>query len=69
MKPGSVIVDLAAEQGGNCDLTEPGERIVTDNDVTVIGYTDMASRMAAQSSQLPRKKRGKRKLRQRKPRR
>ena len=52
MKPGSVIVDLAAEQGGNCDLTEPGGRIVTDNDVTVIGYTDMASRMAAQSSQL-----------------
>ncbi len=52
MKPGSVIVDLAAEQGGNCDLTSPGERIVTDNDVTVIGYTDMASRMAAQSSQL-----------------
>lgn len=52
MKPGSVIVDLAAEQGGNCDLTEPGERIVTDNDVTIIGYTDFASRMAAQSSQL-----------------
>ncbi len=52
MKPGSVIVDLAAEQGGNCDLTVPGERTVTDNDVTVIGYTDMASRMAAQSSQL-----------------
>jgi NAD(P) transhydrogenase subunit alpha len=52
MKPGSVVVDLAAEQGGNCDLTVPGERMVTDNDVTVIGYTDMASRMAAQSSQL-----------------
>ncbi len=52
MKPGSVVVDLAAEQGGNCDLTVPGERTVTDNDVTIIGYTDMASRMAAQSSQL-----------------
>ena len=52
MKPGSVIVDLAAEQGGNCDLTAPGERIVTTNDVTIIGYTDFASRMAAQSSQL-----------------
>jgi NAD(P) transhydrogenase subunit alpha len=52
MKPGSVIVDLAAEQGGNCDLTVPGERTVTENGVVVIGYTDMASRMAAQSSQL-----------------
>ncbi|MGI9510264.1 MAG: Re/Si-specific NAD(P)(+) transhydrogenase subunit alpha, partial [Geminicoccaceae bacterium] len=52
MKPGSVIVDLAAEQGGNCDLTVPGERTVTDNGVVVIGYTDLVSRMAAQSSQL-----------------
>ena len=52
MKPGSVIVDLAAEQGGNCDLTKPGERHVTDNGVVIIGYTDFASRMAAQSSQL-----------------
>ena len=52
MKPGSVIVDLAAEQGGNCDLTAPGERIVTDNGVVIVGYTDFASRMAAQSSQL-----------------
>ena len=52
MKPGSVIVDLAAEQGGNCALTVKGERIVTENDVTIVGYTDMASRMAAQSSQL-----------------
>ncbi|MGM0585595.1 MAG: Re/Si-specific NAD(P)(+) transhydrogenase subunit alpha [Pseudomonadota bacterium] len=52
MKPGSVVVDLAAEQGGNCDLTQPGERIVTDNNVTVVGYTDFPSRMAAQSSSL-----------------
>ncbi len=52
MKPGSVIVDLAAEQGGNCDLTAPGERIETDNGVVIIGYTDFASRMATQSSQL-----------------
>ena len=52
MKPGSVIVDLAAEQGGNCELTEPGERIVTDNGVVIVGYTDMVSRMPAQSSQL-----------------
>jgi hypothetical protein len=52
MKPGSVIVDLAAERGGNCDLTVKDERIVTDNGVVVIGYTDFPSRMAAQSSTL-----------------
>lgn len=51
MKDGSVIVDLAAEQGGNCELTEPGE-VIVHNGVTIIGYTDMASRLAAQSSQL-----------------
>ena len=51
MKPGSVIVDLAAEQGGNCELTVPGE-IAVKHDVTLIGYTDLPSRMAAQSSQL-----------------
>jgi NAD(P) transhydrogenase subunit alpha len=51
MKPGSVVVDLAAEQGGNCELTEPGE-IAVKHDVTLIGYTDLPSRMAAQSSQL-----------------
>ncbi len=52
MKPGSVIVDLAAERGGNCDLTVPDEKIVTDNGVTIIGYTDFPSRMAAQASTL-----------------
>ncbi|CTQ33886.1 Re/Si-specific NAD(P)(+) transhydrogenase subunit alpha [Jannaschia rubra] len=52
MKPGSVIIDLAAERGGNCELTVPDERIVTDNGVTIIGYTDFPSRMAAQSSTL-----------------
>ncbi len=52
MKPGSVIVDLAAEKGGNCDLTVPDEKIVTDNGVTIIGYTDFPSRMATQSSTL-----------------
>ncbi|WP_376697427.1 Re/Si-specific NAD(P)(+) transhydrogenase subunit alpha [Wenzhouxiangella sp. EGI_FJ10305] len=52
MKPGSVIVDLAAERGGNCTLTKKDERIVTDNDVTIIGYTDFPSRMATQSSNL-----------------
>ena len=52
MKPGSVIVDLAAERGGNCELTKPDERIVTGNGVVIIGYTDFPSRMAAQSSTL-----------------
>jgi NAD(P) transhydrogenase subunit alpha len=52
MKPGSVIVDLAAERGGNCDLTVPDSRIVTDNGVTIVGYTDFPSRMAAQASTL-----------------
>jgi NAD(P) transhydrogenase subunit alpha len=52
MKPGSVIIDLAAERGGNCDLTVADRRIVTDNGVIVIGYTDFPSRMAMQSSTL-----------------
>jgi len=51
MREGSVVVDLAAEQGGNCALTEPGE-VVVKHGVTLIGYTDLPSRMAAQSSQL-----------------
>jgi len=52
MKDGSVIVDLAAEQGGNCELTEPEAIVKTDNGVSIIGYTDLPSRLAAQSSQL-----------------
>lgn len=52
MRPGSVIVDLAASGGGNCELTVPGEKIVTDNGVTIIGYTDLTSRMATHTSQL-----------------
>ena len=52
MKPGSVIVDLAASGGGNCESTVPGEKIVTDNGVTIIGFTDLTSRMPAHSSQL-----------------
>lgn len=52
MKPGSVIVDLAAEKGGNCDLTVADEKFVTDNGVTIVGYTDFPSRMAAQASTL-----------------
>ena len=52
MKPGSVIVDLAAERGGNAELTVKDEKIVTDNGVTIVGYTDFPSRMATQSSTL-----------------
>lgn len=52
MKRGSVIVDLAAEKGGNCKLTVADEKIVTENGVTIIGYTDFPSRMAAQASTL-----------------
>jgi H+-translocating NAD(P) transhydrogenase subunit alpha len=52
MKPGSVIVDLAAERGGNCDLTVQDQKVVSDNGVTIIGYTDFPSRMAAQASTL-----------------
>ena len=52
MKPGSVIVDLAAERGGNCELTRADEKIVSDNGVTIVGYTDFPSRMAAQASTL-----------------
>ena len=52
MKPGSVVVDLAAERGGNCDATVKGEMITTPNGVKVLGYTDMASRLAPTASQL-----------------
>jgi len=52
MKRGSVIVDLAAERGGNCDLTVPDEKIVTEGGVTIVGYTDFPSPMATQSSTL-----------------
>lgn len=51
-KRGSVVIDLAAERGGNCDLTVADKKIVSKNGVTVIGYTDFPSRMAAQSSEL-----------------
>ncbi len=51
MRAGSVIVDMAAEQGGNCELTEPG-KVVVKHGVTIIGYTDLASRLARQSSTL-----------------
>jgi len=51
MKPGSVIVDMAGEQGGNCELTEPGKAVVRHG-VTIVGYTDLPSRLAKQSSTL-----------------
>ena len=52
MKPGSVIVDLAAERGGNAEGTVMDEKVVTDNGVTIVGYTDFPSRMASQASSL-----------------
>jgi NAD(P) transhydrogenase subunit alpha len=52
MKPGSVVIDLAAEQGGNCDLTVADQIVTSDNGVKIVGYTDFPSRMAAQSSTL-----------------
>jgi NAD(P) transhydrogenase subunit alpha len=51
MRPGSVIVDMAAEQGGNCELTEPGH-VVVKHGVTIIGFTDLPSRLPGQASQL-----------------
>ncbi|MGL5584303.1 Re/Si-specific NAD(P)(+) transhydrogenase subunit alpha [Plesiomonas sp.] len=52
MKPGSVIVDLAAATGGNCELAQADTVVVTDNQVKIIGYTDLPSRLPTQSSQL-----------------
>lgn len=52
MRPGSVIVDMAAANGGNTTQTVAGERVVTDNGVTIIGWTDLAGRLPTQSSQL-----------------
>src|SRR6478672_6363400 len=52
MKPGSVIVDMAAANGGNVEGTVAGQKIVTSNGVTIIGYTDLAGRLPAQASQL-----------------
>jgi H+-translocating NAD(P) transhydrogenase subunit alpha len=51
MRPGSVIVDMAAQQGGNCELTEPG-KVAVKHGVSIIAYTDLPSRLPAQSSQL-----------------
>lgn len=52
MKPGSVVVDLASEAGGNIETTRPGELYVNDNGVVHIGYTDLPSRLPGQSSTL-----------------
>ncbi|PVZ64377.1 Re/Si-specific NAD(P)(+) transhydrogenase subunit alpha [Pelagibaculum spongiae] len=52
MKPGSVIVDMAAQTGGNCELTVPGQKHVTENGVVILGYTDLPGRLPTQSSQL-----------------
>ena len=51
MRPGSVIVDMAAENGGNVEGTRPGEAVITPNGVTIIGYTDLVGRLPAQASQ------------------
>jgi H+-translocating NAD(P) transhydrogenase subunit alpha len=51
MAPGSVIVDLAAERGGNVELTQPG-KVITHNDVTIIGYVNVPGRLASSASQL-----------------
>lgn len=52
MRPGSVVVDLAAPGGGNCELTVPGERVVTAGGVVVLGYTDLPARLSRHSSRL-----------------
>ncbi|GAB4083570.1 Re/Si-specific NAD(P)(+) transhydrogenase subunit alpha [Myceligenerans cantabricum] len=52
MRPGSVVVDLAAPGGGNCELTVPGERVVSGNGVVVLGYTDLPARMPRHTSEL-----------------
>ena len=52
MKSGSIIVDLASENGGNCELTKPGEIYLYDNKVTIIGYSDLPSRLPTTSSSL-----------------
>ncbi|GFH11766.1 NAD(P) transhydrogenase subunit alpha, partial [Haematococcus lacustris] len=49
MKPGSVVVDLSSEAGGNCELTQPGKVVRSDNGVTIVGYTDLPSRLPTQA--------------------
>jgi NAD(P) transhydrogenase subunit alpha len=52
MRPGSVIVDMAAEMGGNTELTEAGKEIVTDNGVRIIGFTNLPATMPASATQM-----------------
>ena len=52
MRPGSVIIDLAVERGGNCELAKPGEVVVTDNGVKIVGHLNIAGRLAATASSL-----------------
>jgi len=52
MRAGSVIVDLAVERGGNCELAKPGEVVVTDNGVKIVGWLNVAGRLAATASSL-----------------
>ncbi len=52
MKPGAVIVDIAAESGGNCPLTRPGAAFTTDGGVTVVGFTNLPGMVAADASSL-----------------
>lgn len=52
MKPGSIIVDLAAERGGNCELTKPGETFTTDNEIKIVGTVNLAGKVPATASQL-----------------
>ena len=52
MRAGSVIIDLAAERGGNCELTKPGEVFKTDNGVKIVGYANLAARLPATASSL-----------------
>jgi H+-translocating NAD(P) transhydrogenase subunit alpha len=52
MRPGSVIVDLAVERGGNCELAKPGETITTENDVKIVGHLNVPGRLAASASAL-----------------
>ncbi|WAA09087.1 Re/Si-specific NAD(P)(+) transhydrogenase subunit alpha [Fervidibacillus albus] len=52
MKPGSIVVDMAASAGGNCEYTVPGKKVVTEGGVKVLGYTDLPGRLPAQSSEM-----------------
>ena len=52
MRPGSVIIDMAAEAGGNCELTQPGKEIVTDNGVRIIGFTNLPATMPGSATQM-----------------